>query len=105
MPTCPAGHESASSDFCDNCGMRIGRTRVRPAPRVGLRALRAIGPGRVGRALSPVRDRPDRAVLRGLRLRLRLGPAAEHLRAGPGTAAHAPARQRRQFRTDHSQPR
>jgi len=24
MPTCPAGHESASSDFCDNCGMRIG---------------------------------------------------------------------------------
>jgi hypothetical protein len=24
MPTCPAGHKSASSDFCDNCGMRIG---------------------------------------------------------------------------------
>ena len=24
MPTCPAGHESASSDFCDNCGIRIG---------------------------------------------------------------------------------
>jgi len=24
MPTCPAGHESASTDFCDNCGMRIG---------------------------------------------------------------------------------
>jgi FHA domain len=32
MPTCPAGHESASSDFCDNCGMRIGAAT--PAPPV-----------------------------------------------------------------------
>src|SRR5215510_838332 len=24
MPTCPAGHTSASSDFCDVCGVRIG---------------------------------------------------------------------------------
>lgn len=24
MPTCPAGHPSASSDFCDVCGIRIG---------------------------------------------------------------------------------
>jgi FHA domain len=24
MPTCPDGHTSASSDFCDVCGMRIG---------------------------------------------------------------------------------
>jgi len=24
MPTCPAGHTSASSDFCDVCGMRMG---------------------------------------------------------------------------------
>ena len=24
MPTCPAGHDSASSDFCHVCGMRIG---------------------------------------------------------------------------------
>ncbi len=23
MPTCPAGHDSASDDFCDVCGMRI----------------------------------------------------------------------------------
>lgn len=23
MPTCPDGHESASADFCDTCGMRI----------------------------------------------------------------------------------
>src|SRR5262245_36159900 len=26
MPTCPAGHTSASSDFCDVCGVRIGAT-------------------------------------------------------------------------------
>jgi hypothetical protein len=31
MPTCPAGHESTSTDFCDNCGMRIGAS---PAPPV-----------------------------------------------------------------------
>ncbi len=24
MPTCPAGHDSAATDFCDVCGMRIG---------------------------------------------------------------------------------
>ena len=24
MPTCPAGHPSVSSDFCDACGIRIG---------------------------------------------------------------------------------
>src|SRR5271166_3633019 len=24
MPTCPDGHESAATDFCDVCGMRIG---------------------------------------------------------------------------------
>jgi hypothetical protein len=29
MPTCSAGHESASTDFCDVCGMRLD---VRPSP-------------------------------------------------------------------------
>jgi hypothetical protein len=24
MPSCPAGHDSAATDFCDTCGMRIG---------------------------------------------------------------------------------
>ena len=23
MPTCPSGHDSASTDFCDVCGMRM----------------------------------------------------------------------------------
>src|SRR5215831_19238228 len=31
MPTCPAGHTSASSDFCDVCGMRIGDSASFPA--------------------------------------------------------------------------
>lgn len=31
MPTCPAGHDSTDSDFCDVCGMRIGG----PAPVAG----------------------------------------------------------------------
>ena len=33
MPTCPAGHTSASSDFCDVCGARIGApASTRQAP-------------------------------------------------------------------------
>jgi hypothetical protein len=31
MPTCPAGHTSGSSDFCDVCGMRIGDSASIPA--------------------------------------------------------------------------
>lgn len=31
MPTCPAGHTSASSDFCDVCGVRIGGSASIPA--------------------------------------------------------------------------
>ena len=31
MPTCPAGHDSASSDFCDVCGMRMGDSTSSPA--------------------------------------------------------------------------
>jgi len=35
MPTCPAGHDSASSDFCDVCGMRIGGTAQAAAAQAG----------------------------------------------------------------------
>ena len=31
MPTCPAGHTSASGDFCDVCGMRTGAAAGDPA--------------------------------------------------------------------------
>ena len=30
MPTCPTGHDSASGDFCDVCGMRIGASTSLP---------------------------------------------------------------------------
>ena len=33
MPTCPAGHDSTSADFCDVCGLVIGAT-ASPAPPV-----------------------------------------------------------------------
>lgn len=39
MPTCPASHDSASSDFCDVCGMRIG----------GSARASAAGPEKAGR--------------------------------------------------------
>src|SRR5262249_1808583 len=32
MPTCPSGHDSASTDFCDICGMRMGGVAPVPAP-------------------------------------------------------------------------
>ena len=32
MATCPAGHESESTDFCDTCGMRIRESVPAPAP-------------------------------------------------------------------------
>ena len=35
MPTCPAGHDSTDSDFCDVCGMRIGGTATGAAPAPG----------------------------------------------------------------------
>ena len=30
MPTCPAGHESATADYCDECGVPL--TRAKPTP-------------------------------------------------------------------------
>src|SRR6516165_6741242 len=35
MPTCPAGHDSTDSDFCDVCGMRIGGAAPAAAPDSG----------------------------------------------------------------------
>jgi hypothetical protein len=35
MPTCPAGHTSASGDFCDVCGMSIGDPAAPPAAPAG----------------------------------------------------------------------
>src|SRR6185437_14379777 len=36
MPTCPDGHQSSSTDFCDTCGMRIeGAPAAPPAPASG----------------------------------------------------------------------
>jgi hypothetical protein len=32
MATCPSGHDSASDDFCDVCGIRIGATATLLAP-------------------------------------------------------------------------
>lgn len=32
MPSCPAGHDSASSDFCDVCGIRIDAAGVAVTP-------------------------------------------------------------------------
>ena len=37
MATCPSGHDSASDDFCDVCGIRIGAaTECPPSPAVAL---------------------------------------------------------------------
>ena len=60
MAVCPNGHDSASDDFCDVCGMRIGRPDSvgrRPADR-GLRAREPRGlrgPRRLACSRSRVR--------------------------------------------------
>ncbi len=42
MPTCPDGHESASADFCDTCGMRIeGAPAVASGSPVGASSVAA----------------------------------------------------------------
>jgi FHA domain len=35
MPTCPAGHDSSATDFCDVCGMRIAGPAAGPASQAG----------------------------------------------------------------------
>jgi pSer/pThr/pTyr-binding forkhead associated (FHA) protein len=35
MAVCPNGHDSASDDFCDVCGMRIGSPSAGPSPAAG----------------------------------------------------------------------
>ncbi len=42
MATCPTGHESASTDFCDTCGMRMDRP---PASMTGAAASGATASG------------------------------------------------------------
>ncbi|HEX4258167.1 MAG TPA: FHA domain-containing protein [Streptosporangiaceae bacterium] len=42
MPTCPAGHDSGSDDFCDLCGIRIGS---HPAAVPGPRAAQPVASG------------------------------------------------------------
>ena len=37
MAVCPSGHDSASDDFCDICGMRIGGGQAAGAPAAGAR--------------------------------------------------------------------
>lgn len=48
MPSCPAGHDSTSADFCDVCGLAIGG------------AAPAVSPGAAPTAVTPVApDVPD----------------------------------------------
>jgi len=54
MAVCPNGHDSASDDFCDTCGMRIGG-----GPPPGARATGgATGPSSASGAPSPARPDP-----------------------------------------------
>jgi hypothetical protein len=56
MPTCPAGHDSATDDYCDTCGLAItARTAVLeqppppPAPPPGVETCAVCGAVRYGR--------------------------------------------------------
>ena len=43
MAVCPNGHDSASDDFCDTCGMRIGGSPPPGSPQPGSRAAGSSG--------------------------------------------------------------
>ena len=77
MATCPSGHDSASDDFCDVCGIRIGAaTEFPPSPAAappGRRRHGHRGRARGRRSLPAVRCRAHRPVLRVLRPRLHHG--------------------------------
>ena len=47
MSTCPAGHESQASDYCDTCGLVIGGP---PAVAVPVSATKGPGTSQIGRA-------------------------------------------------------
>ena len=68
MAVCPNGHDSASDDFCDVCGMRIvGSPATGPSP---VASVPPPWPG-TGAETCPRCGIPkDRPVLRGLRLQL-----------------------------------
>jgi hypothetical protein len=53
MTTCPSGHESASDDFCDVCGILIGA-----APLTETGALAGVTPGTGGASVTGAGPRP-----------------------------------------------
>ena len=56
MAVCPNGHDSASDDFCDTCGMRIGGTPPPGSPQPG-----SPQPGSRAPGSSPVSGAPSSA--------------------------------------------
>jgi hypothetical protein len=57
MATCPAGHESASTDFCDTCGIRIGG----PARSAAAQPPGGTGPPGAATAAGPAGLAPETA--------------------------------------------
>ena len=59
MAVCPSGHDSASDDFCDICGMRIGGSQAAAAPAAGAPAT---GPAPAATGPAPPRPGPAPAA-------------------------------------------
>ena len=71
MATCPKGHTSTATDYCDECGAadvrHVDAGRCGPAVRgTGLACSPARGTRRHRYAVPGLRDAPDRPVLRGV---------------------------------------
>jgi FHA domain len=49
MPTCPKGHDSATADYCDVCGARIGAAPVEQAPQPQQQTCPVCGEPQTGR--------------------------------------------------------
>jgi FHA domain len=85
MPTCPAGHDSESTDFCDVCGMRVDRPAQASAPVPAPAAQDRAGPAQAAPApAAPAQAGPGQADPG----RPAAGPGG--VAAAPGYVATAP---------------
>ena len=92
MATCPSGHDSASDDFCDVCGVLIGAAPSLAAWTGAAAASAARRGARAGARWPPARAAVprDRPVLRVVRLRLHRPRHRSPGTTRPGAARYRP---------------
>jgi hypothetical protein len=90
MPTCPTGHDSASTDFCDVCGMRIDSPAQASAPPPAQASVPAPAPAVSAQAApahaGPGQADPDRSAATPARV----ATAPSYVATAPSQAVAGP---------------